>query len=64
MKAVTPDGAEALTIFTRENWQDYIENVDWKAGMAIVVDNWRILHGRGMPQQSDKDRKILRISIH
>jgi alpha-ketoglutarate-dependent taurine dioxygenase len=63
MTATTPDGANALAILERQNWPDYIENVQWKPGTVLVMDNWRMLHGRGHGDCSDSDRKLLRISI-
>ncbi len=63
MTATTPDGAMALAILDRENWSDYIETVQWKAGLVLVWDNWRMLHGRGRADCPDSDRKLLRISI-
>jgi hypothetical protein len=63
MTATTPDGSAALEVFSGHNWLDFIETVNWKTGMVLVVDNWRLLHGRGHADCSDFDRKLFRISI-
>jgi len=63
MTATTPDGAKALAVLARQNWPDYIETVLWKTGTVLVMDNWRVLHGRGHADCPDSDRKLLRISI-
>ena len=63
MTATTPAGVEALAVLAQKNWPDYIETVHWNAGTALVMDNWRLLHGRGHAEYSDPDRKLLRISI-
>ncbi len=63
MTATTTDGAKALAVLARQNWPDYIETVEWKAGTVLVIDNWRMLHGRGHADCPDSDRKLLRISI-
>lgn len=63
MTATTPDGAEALAVLSRHTWPDFIETVHWDAGTVVVVDNWRVLHGRGHADCPDPDRKLLRISI-
>ena len=63
MTAATPNGADALAILERQNWLDYVETFQWKAGTVLVMDNWRILHGRGHADCPDSDRKLLRISI-
>lgn len=63
MTAATPNGADALAILERQNWLDYIETVQWKTGTVLIMDNWRILHGRGHADCPDPDRRLLRISI-
>lgn len=63
MTPTTPDGAKALAILARQSWPDSIETVLWKTGMVLVMDNWRVLHGRGYADCPDADRKLLRISI-
>lgn len=63
MTATTPDGVKALEVLARQNWPDYIETVLWKTGTVLVMDNWRVLHGRGHADCPDADRKLLRISI-
>jgi alpha-ketoglutarate-dependent taurine dioxygenase len=63
MAATMTDGAKALVVLARQNWPDYIETVHWEAGTVVVMDNWRMLHGRGHADCPDSDRKLLRISI-
>lgn len=63
MTATTPDGTNALAVLERQNWPDYIETIQWKTGTVLVMDNWRMLHGRGHADCPDSDRKLLRISI-
>jgi|ERR1051326_910203 hypothetical protein len=63
MAATTTDGVKALAVLARQNWPDYIETVQWKTGTVLVMDNWRMLHGRGHADCPDSDRKLLRISI-
>ncbi len=63
MTATTPDGVKALAVLAMEKWPDFIENVQWKTGTVLVMDNWRMLHGRGHADCPDADRKLLRISI-
>jgi alpha-ketoglutarate-dependent taurine dioxygenase len=63
MTATTTDGPKALAVLARHNWPDYIETVHWKTGTVLVMDNWRMLHGRGHADCPDSDRILLRISI-
>jgi len=63
MTAVTPDGAEALAVFSRCRWSDFVEEIKWEPGQVIVLDNWRLLRGRGQAKDLDSDRILLRLSI-
>jgi len=63
MTATTPDDASALDVFSRQNWPDHIKYVHWDAGIVLVIDNWRVLHGRGLAECPDFDRTLLRLSI-
>src|ERR1017187_3282214 len=63
MTATTTDGPKAPPDLARHNWSDYIEPVHWKPGTVLVMDNWRMLHGRGHADCPDSDRILLRISI-
>jgi hypothetical protein len=35
----------------------------WSAGTVLIIDNWRVLHGRGTSQRDDFDRVLERIVI-
>jgi len=63
MQPVTSDGEEALALLTRQNWPDFIETVKWEPHAVIVIDNWRMLHGRAHRHCAGRDRKLLRIAI-
>lgn len=63
MTASTPDGIEALRVFTRDNWAQRIDHLHWEEGVVLVLDNWRMLHGRGKATAHDHNRKLLRLSI-
>lgn len=63
MTAVTPDGRQSLEVLSRNNWPEHVEIVHWVVGTVLIIDNWRLLHGRGHADCSDSDRTLLRISI-
>jgi alpha-ketoglutarate-dependent taurine dioxygenase len=63
MTATTAAGAKTLAILARQNWPECIETVCWEADTVVVIDNWRVLHGRGQAVSPDFDRELLRISI-
>lgn len=38
--------------------------VDWRTGDVLVIDNWNVLHGRGIgAAKASDDRKLLRVSV-
>jgi hypothetical protein len=38
--------------------------VHWQTGDVLVVDNWNVLHGRGLGlSEASSDRKLLRVSV-
>ena len=63
MTATTPEGADALDIFSHQHWLDHIEEIQWEKDRIVVIDNWRLLHGRGRTDGVDSDRILLRLSI-
>ena len=63
MTPVMADGVRAMSVFSKANWSEYVEEIEWTPGKAIVIDNWRVLHGRGTSDHPDSDRTLLRLSI-
>uniref|UniRef100_A0A974AHW2 TauD/TfdA family dioxygenase n=1 Tax=Bradyrhizobium quebecense TaxID=2748629 RepID=A0A974AHW2_9BRAD len=38
--------------------------VHWRTGDVLVIDNWNVLHGRGLGvSEASSDRKLLRVSV-
>jgi TfdA family taurine catabolism dioxygenase TauD len=38
--------------------------VHWRTGDVLVIDNWTVLHGRGLGvSEASSDRKLLRVSV-
>jgi alpha-ketoglutarate-dependent taurine dioxygenase len=63
MVPVAADAEEALDIFSKAHWSSYVEDIAWTKGRVAIIDNWRVLHGRGGAQTLDQDRILLRILI-
>lgn len=63
MKPVCKNGQLALDIFSYENCSDRIRSVNWIKGKVIVLNNWRMLHGRQESSCIDTDRALIRVSI-
>lgn len=50
-------------LFSSKRAQDSTTEVQWKQGMIIIIDNWRMLHGRGKPMGRGKDRELYRVLV-
>jgi hypothetical protein len=63
MAGATPSASAAIRILRRENWPSKLREFYWQPGIGLVIDNWRVLHGRGAASQDDPKRRLLRISF-
>lgn len=63
MKAVSPIGERVLRLFTTGDCQRRADLVSWRRGRCIIVDNWRVLHGRGEATREDRRRTLLRAYV-
>jgi hypothetical protein len=58
-------GANALRLMAELVAESEPIRVEWRAARAVVIDNWRCLHGRGtMPDGGDPGRRLLRILLN
>ena len=39
------------------------QTIEWQAGMIVVIDNWQVLHSRGISETADNDRQLLRVLV-
>lgn len=37
--------------------------IDWTGRKAVIIDNWKVLHGRGEVTPSEKYRKLIRVYV-
>ena len=63
MTGPTTNASAALQVLKKKNWLGQVEEFQWRPGVGLVIDNWRILHGRGLAVTEDPSRKLLRISL-
>lgn len=63
MHATSDTGEVALTLFQKKEWGGQIEQVHWETGDVLIINNWRVLHGRGGAMGVDGNRTLLRVSI-
>lgn len=40
-----------------------VVTVEWYRGHAVLIDNWRTLHGRGIAQRIDRRRELIRYTF-
>jgi hypothetical protein len=53
-------GKDALEIFSEECARCTKTEVKWSPGSSLVIDNWRVLHGRGSVKHTASDRLLIR----
>lgn len=63
MTGLTAPALAALQVLKKKHWLGQVEEFRWRPGVGLLIDNWRILHGRGLAATEDPRRKLLRISI-
>ncbi|RIX60056.1 hypothetical protein D3P08_00225 [Paenibacillus nanensis] len=63
MEATSSVGTELLTKIDNLICPRDLNEVKWNCGDLLIIDNWRLLHGRGNSKMTDTDRLLLRISI-
>lgn len=56
----TPRGRAVLDLFTHPEAVPGVKAVHLRRGEALVIDNWRVLHGRGSAEGNGADRRLVR----
>ena len=54
------DLAERLKSFSEEAKRI---TIDWSEGDLLIIDNWRMLHGRGSAITIDSDRLLIKMLV-
>ena len=64
MRPASPQSAELAVLFEDALRHAPVHTHHWVAGDILVVDNWRVLHGRGLGAgMPSSDRALLRVAI-
>lgn len=63
MTGATPEASAALNLLKKERWKKEVQEFHWQPGIGLVIDNWRVLHGRGSACRDDPQRLLLRLSF-
>lgn len=63
MAPLSPEGSKAANAFNQTRNTDKTYQHDWRHGDIVVIDNWRMLHGRGLDGQTAQGRLLLRAMV-
>jgi len=63
MEPWSRDAKHALALFSRERIWPYIQQVFWKPGDSLIIDNWRMLHARAAVNVNASNRLLLRCLV-
>lgn len=63
MAPATPSASQIVHELSRQLSPEGTYQHFWQAGDIMIVDNWRLLHGRGTDAQVPKNRVLLRATI-
>jgi alpha-ketoglutarate-dependent taurine dioxygenase len=48
---------------SEQRLKDYVTCITWSPGTVLILDNWKVLHGRGEGPRVEKDRTLGRVLI-
>ena len=63
MTPISRDGVKALESFCTGRHEQSLQQHDWMQGDIMVLDNWRMLHGRGRSASTERGRILMRAMI-
>jgi Taurine catabolism dioxygenase TauD, TfdA family len=63
MEPVTDASIEAMNLYRCDRHRGKTVALHWKLGDILVIDNWRVLHGRGNVSNADPSRLLLRAYV-
>lgn len=63
MHPVSVDGEKAMNALRAERHAENLIQIEWAKNCIVIIDNWRMLHGRGNHEHADPRRSLLRITV-
>lgn len=64
MSPVSPEASQAQTKLLTAISSVHRTLIDWRAGDVAIIDNWKVLHGRGTAtMKTSEDRTMMRVAI-
>lgn len=64
MEPICNDGQNIMEAFSFSRQKLNTITFEWSHGDILIIDNWRMLHGRGNSLNIDSSRCLLRMLIH
>lgn len=61
MAPISSEGSSAQEAILKNS--SNVESIAWRAGRVLLIDNWRVLHGRSGSVCGDGERILLRVLI-
>ena len=52
-----------MNLFGYPQQRRFVEHIEWNAGEVVIIDNWRVLHGRGEEMNAVAGRTLLRVIV-
>lgn len=63
MTPATKYGHGVFDIFSEECTKSMLRHITWARGKIVIIDNWRMLHGRGEAIKEGSDRILYRVLV-
>lgn len=63
MISLSTDGQSALDAFSYRCNEESLAKHEWTEGDMLIIDNWRVLHGRGNRESTNRARTLLRAMV-
>jgi hypothetical protein len=63
MEPVDDRGVDAFDLYDGARWSNKLVRVSWQVGKILLIDNWRMLHGRGATEGANSNRRLIRILV-
>ncbi len=63
MVAINEESKVAMELYSYVKQKHQLNKISWCIGDVLVIDNWRVLHGRGEQLNTTTDRLLLRVYV-
>jgi alpha-ketoglutarate-dependent taurine dioxygenase len=63
MEPMTTASVTAMQLYGMRRQRSRVIACDWEEGNVLIIDNWRMLHGRGNDVPADPQRRLLRVYV-